>query len=48
MLVILFRSKLTAQAGADYAAMNDEMEKLVRGQPGFVAVKSFKADDGER
>jgi heme-degrading monooxygenase HmoA len=48
MLVILFRSKLTAQAGADYAAMNDELEKLVRGNPGFIDVKSFQAADGER
>ena len=48
MLVILFRSKLTSQAGADYDAMDRELSELVRNQPGFVAVKSFRADDGER
>lgn len=48
MLVILFRSKLTSEAGQDYSAMNDELESLVRQQPGFIEVKSFKADDGER
>ena len=48
MLVILFRSKLTAEAGEDYNAMNDELETLVRQNPGFVDVKSFKAEDGER
>jgi heme-degrading monooxygenase HmoA len=48
MLVILFRSKLASAAGKDYDAMNDELEALVRQQPGFVAVKSFKAEDGER
>lgn len=48
MLVILFRSKLTAEAGEDYQDMNLELESLVRQQPGFIDVKSFKAEDGER
>jgi heme-degrading monooxygenase HmoA len=46
--IILFRSRLTAEAGADYQAMNDEMDSLVRQNPGFVDVKSYRADDGER
>jgi hypothetical protein len=45
-LVILFRSKLTSQAGEDYQAMNAEMETLVRQNPGFVDVKSYTAADG--
>jgi heme-degrading monooxygenase HmoA len=48
MLIILFRSKLTDQAGEDYQAMNAEMESLVRENPGFIDVKSYKAEDGER
>src|SRR3954452_14812866 len=48
MIVILFRSRLTAAAGADYAAMDAELAQLVRDQPGFVDVKSFTAADGER
>ena len=48
MIVILFRSKLTAVAGADYDAMNAEMERRVRENPGFIDVKSFSAADGER
>lgn len=48
MLVILFRSKLTGEAGADYDAMDAEMQALVRENPGFIAVKSYKAEDGER
>jgi len=48
MLIILFRSKLTSQAGDDYEAMNAEMESLVRQNPGFIDVKSYKAEDGER
>jgi heme-degrading monooxygenase HmoA len=47
-LIILFRSKLTDQAGADYAAMDAELESLVRQNPGFIDVKSFTAADGER
>jgi len=46
MLVILFRSKLTASAAADgYPEMADEMEDLARQMPGFVDVKAYKADD---
>jgi len=48
MLIILFRSKLTGQAGEDYQAMNAEMEALVRQNPGFIDVKSYKSEDGER
>ena len=48
MLVILFRSKLTPEAGEDYNAMSDELHSLVRENPGFVDVKHFKAEDGER
>ncbi len=48
MLIILFRSRLTEHAGEDYRAMNDEMEALVRQNPGFVDVKSYKSEDGER
>ncbi|MBZ5522535.1 MAG: antibiotic biosynthesis monooxygenase [Acidobacteriia bacterium] len=47
-LIILFRSKLTSQAGEDYQAMNDELESLVRQNPGFIDVKSYTAQDGER
>jgi heme-degrading monooxygenase HmoA len=46
--IILFRSKLTDQAGEDYQAVNLELESLVRQNPGFVDVKSYTAADGER
>ncbi len=46
--IILFRSKLTDQAGEDYQAMNEELAALVRENPGFVDVKSYTAQDGER
>jgi heme-degrading monooxygenase HmoA len=48
MMIILFRSKLTPEAGEDYQSMNAEMETLVRQNPGFIDVKSYKSEDGER
>ena len=48
MVVTLFRSRLTSQAGDDYAAMASEMLERAKAYPGFVAMKSFKSDDGER
>src|SRR5262245_58443205 len=49
MVVILFRSQLVSTAGSDgYSEMAEEMEQLARTMPGFIDVKAFKADDGER
>jgi heme-degrading monooxygenase HmoA len=48
MMIILFRSKLTPEAREDYQSMNAEMEALVRQNPGFIDVKSYKSEDGER
>lgn len=48
MMVILFRSRLTDAAGEDYARMTEIMGTHAAAFPGFVAVKSFTADDGER
>lgn len=48
MMVILFRSTLTDAAGDDYAEMTDAMMAHAQTFAGFVGVKSFKADDGER
>lgn len=47
MVVVLFRSMLSSEAGADYAAMAGEMLARARAMPGFVDFKSFAADDGE-
>jgi heme-degrading monooxygenase HmoA len=48
MMLISFRSRLTPQAGKDYEAMSDEMDRLARASPGFIDVKAFTAADGER
>ena len=48
MVVILFRSRLTSEAGEDYQQLDAELEHLVRDQPGYVTHKSYTAGDGER
>jgi heme-degrading monooxygenase HmoA len=48
VIVILFRSRMTTQAGDDYDRLLAKMGGYVQEQPGFVDVKSFTADDGER
>ena len=48
MMLISFRSRLTPQAGKDYEEMAEEMERLARSHPGFVDVRAYTADDGER
>jgi heme-degrading monooxygenase HmoA len=47
MIVVLFRSRLV-DAPEGYAEMAEEMEALARTMPGFLDVKSYRADDGER
>jgi len=48
MIVVLFRSHLSPQAGADYEEMAAEMLATAREMPGFIEFKTFKAEDGER
>ena len=48
MIVVLFRSRLTGEAGEDYVAMDAHMAERARNAPGFVDVKAYTAADGER
>ena len=48
MVIVVFRSRLTAEAGDDYSEMAAEMLATAKEMPGFVEFKSFQADDGER
>ncbi|HLK12557.1 MAG TPA: antibiotic biosynthesis monooxygenase [Candidatus Binatia bacterium] len=48
MVVVLFRSRLTAAAGEDYAARSAEMFARARSMPGYVDAKTFVSRDGER
>ena len=47
MIIVLFRSKLVANPEG-YNAMSDEMDALAKTMPGFIDVKSYTANDGER
>src|SRR5262245_46209641 len=47
MLVVLFRSKLVREPDG-YAEMAKEMLDLAKTMPGFVDVKAYTSDDGER
>jgi heme-degrading monooxygenase HmoA len=48
MVVVVFRSRLRADAPADYPQLAERMLSLARAQPGFRSFKSFRAEDGER
>ena len=48
MIVVLFRSRLTGEAGEDYQQMAAEMYSTAHEIPGFIDFKSYKAEDGER
>jgi heme-degrading monooxygenase HmoA len=47
-LIILFRSRLTDQAGEEYKALDAELDILARENPGFIDAKAYTAADGER
>ena len=48
MIVVLFFSRLTPEAGEEYVATDQYLSEKVKTAPGFVKVKSFTAADGER
>jgi len=48
MFLVVFRNRKRWDMDADaYAADAEAMETLARSQPGFLAFKSYAADDGE-
>jgi len=48
MFLVVFRNRKRADIDpAAYAAEADLMEAMAREQPGFIAFKSYVADDGE-
>lgn len=48
MTVVVFRNRLREEAADEYAGWAARMEELARRAPGFVSLKTFAADDGER
>jgi len=47
MVVVLFRSMLTQEAGEDYRVMTRELTDRARSLPGFVDLQAFESHDGE-
>jgi heme-degrading monooxygenase HmoA len=47
-VLTVFRSRLRDEARTSYAEIADSITELARSMPGFVDVKTFVADDGER
>ncbi len=48
MIVTIFRSRLRAEHEDEYAVWAQRMHNLATDMPGFVGIKTFTADDGER
>jgi len=48
MVVVLFRTRLRAEAGPDYVPLAERMLALAQAVPGFVSFKHYGAPDGER
>lgn len=48
MYLILFRSRLTSEAGPDYQDAATEMLAYAKQHPGYVDFRQYTADDGER
>ena len=49
MVIVLIRTELRADVDlAEYERLGNRMDELVRAIPGFISVKDFTAEDGER
>lgn len=48
MIITVFRSRLKPEHREQYMEMAPRMAELARAMPGYVAHKSFVAEDGER
>ena len=48
MVITIFRSRLRPEHQDQYSQWAGRMEELAAKMPGFISIKTFKADDGER
>jgi len=48
VVITLFRSRLRPEAREEYERWAGRMNQLAKAMPGFVSIKTFAADDGER
>jgi heme-degrading monooxygenase HmoA len=48
MVITVFRSRLRSEANEEYERWARRMNQLASSMPGFVSIKTFAAEDGER
>lgn len=48
MIITIFRSRLRPEHLEEYHALAEKIHALAVSMPGFIAIKTFAADDGER
>jgi heme-degrading monooxygenase HmoA len=48
MIVTIFRSRLRPEHGDEYGPMAESIHALAEKMPGFVSIRSYLAEDGER
>jgi heme-degrading monooxygenase HmoA len=48
MIIVVFRSRLSPDAHDDYETTAARMDELAVKMPGYIAHKTFAAEDGER
>lgn len=48
MILAVFRSRMRSESLKEYEACVARMRELAQSQPGFISVKSFFAEDGEK
>lgn len=48
MITTIFRNRLNPEHLDEYEELAPRIEALARSMPGFVSIKTFTADDGER
>jgi heme-degrading monooxygenase HmoA len=48
MIVTVLRSRIRAETREAYDACTAKMRELVQSQPGFISVKAYYAEDGEK
>lgn len=48
MIITVFRSRLRREHEEEYTRVAAQMKVLARAMPGFVSMKTFVAEDGER
>lgn len=47
-MITIFRSRLRPEHADEYVQVAERIHQLAETMPGFVAIKTFSADDGER